>query len=154
MEELTTEGTSESRIVTPTPPLLSLTGAEDELEIALYELLQTERWTAALSFVKQNRGAWGVEQIVNGDDDIIIAIKVYSRKIIKDKPGGYKNSSLEKEETNCFVFLELFVMTNMEHDLSEVFGRLFQVSTAVSDLEKKMKERDQSYMSTENQSKN
>lgn len=44
-------------------------------------------------------------------------------------------------------------MTNMEYDLSEVFGKLFQVSASVSDLENKMKERDQSYVSTESQSK-
>lgn len=88
MEELSADSTSESGVITPTPPLLSLTGAEDELENALCELLQSERWTAAVYFVKQNRGAWGIEVITTIDDDIITAVAVYSRKIIKDKPGN------------------------------------------------------------------
>lgn len=40
-----------------------------------------------------------------------------------------------------------FVITNQDNDLGDVFGRLFQVSAAVSDLESMLRERDLSHNS-------
>lgn len=88
IDEMNTDSTSETEISTPTPPTFSLTGAEDELEIALVELLQKERWTEALSFVKLNRESWNIDLGAKGDDDINIAVMIYSRKITRDKPGN------------------------------------------------------------------
>lgn len=45
------------------------------------------------------------------------------------------------------------MITNQDTDLADVFGRLFQVSAAVSDLEGVMKEREQSDASITSQTK-
>lgn len=50
-------------------------------------------------------------------------------------------------------FLDCFVVTNQEGDLADVFGRLFQVNAAVSDLEGIMKDHDQSDASGASQTK-
>lgn len=49
-------------------------------------------------------------------------------------------------ENVCFFFTisDSFVVTNQETDLADVFGRLFQVSAAVSDLEGIVKDGEQS----------
>lgn len=52
-----------------------------------------------------------------------------------------------------FSISDCFVITNQENDLADVFGRLFQVSAAVSDLEGVMKDRDQSDTSLTSQTK-
>lgn len=52
-----------------------------------------------------------------------------------------------------YCVLDCFIITNQENSLADVFGRLFQVSAAVSDLEGILKERDQSDVSITSQSK-
>lgn len=51
------------------------------------------------------------------------------------------------------MFSDCFVITNQDADLADVFGRLFQVSAAVSDLEGIMKDHDQSESSVTSQTK-
>lgn len=87
MDDTLTETSESGGGATPTPPP-SL--SSDDLEAGLFELLQTERWGAALSLVKHNRGCWGLEMSVGDcDDDVLTALNVYSKKLVHQKSGKY-----------------------------------------------------------------
>lgn len=101
----------------------------EELESSLYDFIINERWSTAISFIKHNRGHLSSErQGVEFEDEIDLITNVYCKKLVQERPDS-------------------FVITNQDNDLGDVFGRLFQVSAAVSDLESMLRERDLSHNS-------
>ncbi|KAF2884642.1 hypothetical protein ILUMI_21529 [Ignelater luminosus] len=106
----------------------------EDLEISLQDLISNEKWSGAISFVKHHRGHLSREMEAEASDDISLILNVYCKRIVQERP-------------------DCFVITNQENDLADVFGRLFQVSAAVSDLEGVMKDRDQSDTSLASQAK-
>ncbi|XP_071055767.1 protein furry isoform X2 [Onthophagus taurus] len=125
---------------TPTP--VSSTAASpapttlEELENSLYELITNEKWQGALSLVKHNRGQFcsDREATMEIEDDIVLILNSYCKKLITERPDCY-------------------IITNQDMDLGDVFGRLFQLSAAVTDLESVIKDRDQSDTSLASHSK-
>ncbi|XP_018335374.1 protein furry-like isoform X2 [Agrilus planipennis] len=108
---------------TPTPVCSTVASPAsanvDELESTLFEHIVNERWSSAISFVKHHRGQLSGELdtvLDNTGDDLVLILNVYCKRTVAERP-------------------ECFVITNPDNDLSDVFGRLFQVSAAVSDLE-------------------
>lgn len=86
-DDTLTETSESGGGATPTPPP-SLNNSDD-LEGGLYELLQSEKWSAALTLVKHNRGCWLQETYVaEFDDDISTALHIFSKKIVQDKTGN------------------------------------------------------------------
>lgn len=125
---------------TPTPissaPVSPTLVNVDDLEITLYDLLISEKWSAAISFMKHNKGHLGrdIENYFDMEDDVVLILNVYCKRLIQEK-------------TDCYV------ITNQDAGLGDVFGRLFQVLAAISDLEGIIKEREQSDASITSQSK-
>ncbi|RZC34682.1 Helicase C and/or DEAD domain containing protein [Asbolus verrucosus] len=91
-------------------------------DMNLYKLIESEKYSAALAFYKANKDDLikEVEDLHDLSNDVHTILNLYCKKIIQDKP-------------------ECFVMTNQEGDLADIFGRLFQVSAAVADLESVIK---------------
>ncbi|KAG5899999.1 hypothetical protein JTB14_009086 [Gonioctena quinquepunctata] len=89
----------------------------------LCKLIEKERWTSVILYFKVNREEFLKEfdELCDKDNDVISILNIYCKKLVNDKP-------------------EYFVITNQETDLADVFGRLFQVSAAVSDLEGVLKD--------------
>lgn len=72
----------------------------------------------------------------------------YCRKITKF------NFHLIVDYNLCnYLFVDCYIITNQDADLGDVFGRLFQVSAAISDLEGIIKDREQSDASITSQTK-
>lgn len=123
---------------TPTPASASTRSPaptnNEELESVLHELVINEKWSALILFIKHHRGHLSLDVDPENDDDIGLILNVYCKKLVQDRP-------------------DCFVITSQETDLADIFGRLFQVSAAVSDLESVIKERDQPDCSTTSQAK-
>ncbi|KAL3276200.1 hypothetical protein HHI36_020918 [Cryptolaemus montrouzieri] len=92
--------------------------AEEGFDLTIVKLLDKEKWTQSVLYFKQHRSAIlkEFEEIRDSEDDIVTLLNIYCRKKILEKP-------------------DHFVITNQQTDLADIFGRLFQVSAAVSDLE-------------------
>ncbi|XP_060535962.1 protein furry [Cylas formicarius] len=100
-----------------TPSVTGVVTSENLVD-NICHLVDNEKWTSAILFYKCNKDEFLRE---NGDvceraDDVTSILNVYCRKLVAEKPAYY-------------------VITNQEYDLADVYGRLFQVSAAVSDLE-------------------
>ncbi|KAE8748600.1 furry [Frankliniella occidentalis] len=112
---------------TPTPPPeggIALMGGN--AESTLMHLLQESRWTAALSWAKQNRGLWGSE-VVPGcleEDDVISILIMYCKHISHDKSDLYVTTRTEQE---------------LRAALSGLLNSLLQVLEAVNSLETEVK---------------
>lgn len=125
---------------TPTPmssaPVSPTLVNVDELEVSLYDLLINEKWSAAISFIKHNKSHLGrdMENYFEMEDDVVLLLNIYCKRLVQEK-------------ADCYV------ITNQDADLGDVFGRLFQVSAAISDLEGIIKEKEQSDASITSQSK-
>ncbi|KAJ8924572.1 hypothetical protein NQ315_000721 [Exocentrus adspersus] len=111
----------------------SLTNTESILS-NLSRLIESEKWTSVILYFKFNRDDFfkDYEELFDKGNDVISILNIYCKKLCHDKP-------------------DYFVITNQECDLADVFGRLFQVSAAVSDLESVLK--DQPNKQVESQSK-
>jgi hypothetical protein len=88
----------------------------------LYKLIESEKFAAAMTYYKANKEELTkeIEDISDASNDVYGVLNLYCKKIIQDRP-------------------ECFIMTNQEGDLADIFGRLFQVSAAVADLESVIK---------------
>ncbi|XP_969290.2 protein furry [Tribolium castaneum] len=88
----------------------------------LYKLIESEKFSAAIAFYKANKDELLKElpDVYDAANDVHAILCLYCKKVIQDKP-------------------ECFIMTNQESDLADIFGRLFQVSAAVADLESVIK---------------
>nr|XP_023011562.1 protein furry [Leptinotarsa decemlineata] len=97
----------------------------------LCRLVENEKWTSVILYFKCNREEFmkEFEELCDKDNDVISILNIYCKKLVHDKP-------------------EYFVITNQDSDLADVFGRLFQVSAAVSDLEGVLKEQPSKTTST------
>lgn len=78
---------------TPTP-VSSTAGSptlsnSEELVSALVDLLTLEKWSCAISFVKQHKGQMNKEGEVHSDseDDVALILNVYCRKLVQERPG-------------------------------------------------------------------
>lgn len=118
--------------------------SNENLLLNLSNLIENEKWTSVILYFKCNREDFLRQyyELCEKDNDVISILNIYCKKLVQDKPGIDNNFCLYKlEKFNClFLFLEYFVITNQEIDLADVFGRLFQVSAAVSDLEGVLKD--------------
>ncbi|KAK9752212.1 Cell morphogenesis central region [Popillia japonica] len=118
-----------SSATSPTPVTL------EDLENTLYDLLTNEKWPAAISLVKHNRGHFNEgDANISLEDDIVIILNSYCKRLVQ-------------ERSDCYV------ITNQDGDVGDVFVRLFQLSSAVQDLEGMIKDRDQSDTSVTSQPK-
>ncbi|CAH0545977.1 unnamed protein product [Brassicogethes aeneus] len=97
--------------------------SNDNLIQNLCKLIENEKWTSVILFFKCNRDEFwrDNEAVCDRNNDVMSILNIYCRKLVHDKP-------------------EYFVITNQECNLADVFGRLFQVSAAVSDLEGVLKD--------------
>jgi hypothetical protein len=104
----------------------------------LYKLIESEKFAAAMTYYKANKEELTkeIEDISDASNDVYGVLNLYCKKIIQDRPGGCYVT--RKLGLYCSV-LECFIMTNQEGDLADIFGRLFQVSAAVADLESVIK---------------
>ncbi|XP_072390599.1 protein furry isoform X1 [Diabrotica undecimpunctata] len=86
-------------------------------------LIENEKWTSVILYFKCNKEEFvkEFEELCDRENDVLTILNIYCKKLVHDKP-------------------EYYVISNQEPDLSDVFGRLFQVSAAVSDLEGILKE--------------
>ncbi|KAF5278113.1 hypothetical protein FQR65_LT03629 [Abscondita terminalis] len=106
----------------------------EDLEVTLQELINSEKWSNVISFIKNHRDQLCQDFDSESYDDISLILNLYCKKMVQERPDCY-------------------IITNQESDLSDIFGRLFQVSAAVSDLESAIKDRDQIESSIVNQTK-
>ncbi|XP_069669911.1 protein furry isoform X4 [Periplaneta americana] len=112
---------------TPSPAPTPIPAGCEEVETALLELVQAEKWAAALRHARHNRGAWATDASPCGaeEDDITGILNVFCKHLAHDKS-------------------DMFVVTRTEQDLTEVFTRLmeslFQVLGAVNALDSQLKE--------------
>ncbi|KAK9877860.1 hypothetical protein WA026_020090 [Henosepilachna vigintioctopunctata] len=90
----------------------------ESFESSFVSLLDKGKWTQSIIYLKQHRSAIikEFEDILDTDDDILMILNIYCRRKVMDTQN-------------------YFVITNQHTDLGDIFGRLFQVSAAVSDLE-------------------
>ncbi|XP_068083711.1 protein furry [Anabrus simplex] len=128
MKVLEEGGDSDQGTPTPisSPGPTPVPGIED-VEMTLLELLQGEKWAAALRYARHNRGSWTNDIFPCGseDDDIIGILNVFCKHISGDKT-------------------DVFVVTRTEQDLSETYSRLmdslYSVLGAVNSLEGQLRE--------------
>ncbi|CAH1110307.1 unnamed protein product [Psylliodes chrysocephalus] len=108
--------------------------SSENLLFNLCRLIENEKWTSVILYFKCNKNEFIKEfdDLCDRDNDVLSILNIYCKKLVHDKP-------------------EYFVIFNQEPDLADVFGRLFQVSAAVSDLEGILK--DQPSKSTETPTK-
>ncbi|XP_057665202.1 protein furry isoform X1 [Diorhabda carinulata] len=97
--------------------------SSENLLLNLCRLIENEKWTSVILYFKCNKEEFVKEfyELCEKENDVISILNIYCRKLVHDKP-------------------EYFVISNQDSDMSDVFGRLFQVSAAVSDLEGTLKE--------------
>lgn len=80
---------------TPTPVSSAATSPSpvnvEELEIALYELITNEKWSASISFIKHNRGQFvrDHDEGFETEDDIVHILNIYCKKLIQERSGLY-----------------------------------------------------------------
>ncbi|CAH2001764.1 unnamed protein product [Acanthoscelides obtectus] len=114
----------------------ALSGAvsSENLLSNICKLIENEKWISVILYFKVNKEEFvkEFEELCDKDNDLNSILNIYCKKLVQEKP-------------------ECFVITNQESELGDVFGRLFQVSAAISDLEGGMKE--QPSKSSEPQSK-
>ncbi|PSN33970.1 Protein furry [Blattella germanica] len=112
---------------TPSPAPTPVPAGCEEVETALLELVQAEKWAAALRHARHNRGAWATDVSPGGaeEDEITGILNVFCKHLAHDKS-------------------DVFVVTRTEQDLTEVFTRLmeslFQVLGAVNALDSQVRE--------------
>ncbi|CAH1170054.1 unnamed protein product [Phaedon cochleariae] len=108
--------------------------SSENLLANLCRLIENEKWTSVILYFKFNKEEFMKEfdELCDRENNVITILNIYCKKLVHDKP-------------------EYFVITNQESDLADVFGRLFQVSAAVSDLEGVLK--DQPSKSSDTQTK-
>lgn len=101
---------------------------------SLSKLIESEKFTSVLSFYKANKDDLikDNEDLYDPSNDVHTILGLYCQKIVIDRPG---ECFLVVYKTLNIFFSECFVMTSKENDLQDIFGRLFQVSAAVCDLE-------------------
>lgn len=127
--------------------------SNENLLLNLGNLIENEKWTSVILYFKCNREDFlrEYDDMCERENDVLSILNIYCKKLVHDKPGKYDvfyfvfnicevDGSTIYENYFLLLFLENFVVTNRETDLADVFGRLFQVSAAVSDLESVLKD--------------
>lgn len=77
---------------TPTPSTSSMspTAANvTKLEIELYDLMTNEKWSAAISHVKNNRDTFTRDRdnTLDMNEDVALVLNIYCRRLIQERPG-------------------------------------------------------------------
>ncbi|XP_076272167.1 microtubule binding protein furry isoform X2 [Rhynchophorus ferrugineus] len=97
----------------------SVTGlvSSENLVENLSMLIENEKWPSVILFYKCNKDIFvrENEDICDKNNDVVSILNVFCRKLVNDKP-------------------ECYVISNQDLELPGVYSRVYQVSTAVSDL--------------------
>ncbi|XP_045464267.1 protein furry isoform X2 [Harmonia axyridis] len=98
--------------------LSTLEENNESYDSTITRLLDRQEWTQCVLYFKQHRSAiiTEYEDICDRDDDIHTILNIYCKRKMMERPD---------QSTN----------TNQQPDASDVFGRLFQFSSATSELE-------------------
>lgn len=117
--------------------------------------MTNEKWPAAISLVKHHRGQFSESDgSLNFEDDIVIILNTYCKRLVQERSGKCDLIKCYSNFPTKFLFhTDCYVITNQDGDMGDVFVRLFQLSSAVQDLEGMIKDRDQSDVSVSSQPK-
>ena len=167
LESLDTSTSTEGEH-TPTPsPGLPMT--QEEFETSLQELIEAQKWSAAISHVRQFKR---ISQLTSSNpnltifsynnldsrlkfDEMTIILNAYAQNIMKDRAGKSWLKLIGRKHYATYLFFhiaEAFIVSKSDSELFEVYAilseNLYHVSSALTNMEINMKNYSTIHMSS------